>query len=106
MLISNNSYAAGDVVSFKLTNGDEIVGRVEQDNADSFRVERPCTVVPSQKGIMLISSLFTSEPDVTVTLSKNHVLYHAPTVKEIQSHYIQVTTGIQTVPAGSVIAGV
>jgi hypothetical protein len=55
---------------------------------------------------MLISSLFTSEPDVTVTLSKNHVLYHAPTVKEIQSHYIQVTTGIQTIPAGSVIAGV
>lgn len=105
MLISTNSYATGDVATFKLTNGDEIVAKVTEDTPQEFKIERPCTVVPSQKGIMLIASLFTSEPDIKVILSKNHVLYHASTAKEVQNHYIQVTTGIQPVTAGSLVTG-
>lgn len=105
MLISNTRYD-NDVVSFKLLNGDEIVGRVLEDNALDWKIERPCTVVPSQKGIMLISTLFTTEPDITVNISKAQVMLHAPTAKQVKDYYIQVTTGIQPVSAAILAGGV
>ena len=104
MLISTGKYDAGDIVSFKLANGDELVARIVEETGLEFKLERPCTVVPSQKGIMLISSLLTVEPDIKITLSRNHVMYHASSAKEVQDYYIQVTTGIKPVSA-SVLAG-
>jgi hypothetical protein len=93
MLISK-SYAVGDIVSFKIVNGDEIIGRIANDNfANGYEVERPCTVMPSAKGIGLIQSLFTGT-DSKVTLQQQHVIMHSPTIKEMQDHYIQTTTGI------------
>lgn len=106
MLLQKSGYDTGDIATFKLANGDEIVAKVLEDSAQDFVIERPCTVVPSQKGIMLIASLFTADTDIKVTLHKNHVLLHAPTVKEVQNYYIQVTTGIQPVNGGSLVTGV
>jgi hypothetical protein len=105
MFIENNKYSEGDIASFKLLNGDEVVAKIIEDSGLEYKLERPCTVVPSQKGIMLIASLFTAEPDMTVRISKSHVILHAPTAKEVRNHYIQITTGIQTVPAGSIVTG-
>jgi hypothetical protein len=45
--------------------------------------------------------LFTSELGKSVTLGKNHVMFHATTQKEIVNHYIQTTTGIE--PASGII---
>ena len=105
MFISKSSYDAGDIVTFKLANGDEIVAKLLEDSGMEFKLERPCTVVPSQKGIMMIASLFTTSPDINITINKSHVLFHAPSAKEVQDYYIQTTTGIKPVSA-SVLAGV
>ncbi len=105
MLLNQNKYDEGDIASFKLTNGDEIVAKVLEDGALEYRLERPCTVVPSQKGIMLIASLFTAQPDIKISISKSHVLLHAGTAKEVKDHYIEITTGIKTVTAGSIVTG-
>lgn len=105
MLIEQNKYSEGDIASFKLINGDELVARIIEDSALEYKLERPCTVVPSQKGIMLIASLFTAQPDMKVNISKSHVLLHAGTAKEVRDHYIEITTGIKTVPAGSIVTG-
>ena len=91
-------------MSFKLANGDEVVAKVIEDAGLEFKLERPCTVVPSAKGIMLIASLFTADPDLKIVISKAHVLYHAASAKEVQDYYIQTTTGIKPVSA-SVLAG-
>jgi hypothetical protein len=108
MLISNSKYDANDIVTFKLSNGDEIVGKVLEDTGFDWKVERPCTVVPSQKGIMLIASMFTTDPDIKISLSKNHVLIHAPTAKQVKDYYLEVTTGIKPVSgsvANAIISG-
>jgi hypothetical protein len=102
-MLVTNKYSKDDVVSFKLVNGDEIVAKiVDQDDA-SFTVSKPCTVMPSQQGIGLLQSLFTSELDKTVTLDKQHVMMHAPTIKDMQKHYIKTTTGIEPVGSGGII---
>lgn len=105
MLIQKSKYDANALVTFKLANGDEIIGRVSEETDTYYTLERPCTVVPSQKGIMLIASLFTADPATDITISKNHVLFHAPSAREVQDYYIKTTTGIESVNPGGIVTG-
>jgi hypothetical protein len=106
MLIQKSSHDVGDVVTFKLTNGDEIVAKIVEITGEAWKIERPCTVVPSQKGIMLVASLFTAEPDFRAELKMSHVLLHSATAQQVRDHYIEQTTGIKPVSASSLITGI
>lgn len=103
MLISNNKYDEGDVVSFKLVNGDEVIGKIIEQTDNSWIVHKPCTVIPSAKGIGLMQSLFTADQNKSITLKDQHVIMHSYCVKEIENHYFEVTTGIKPVTAGSIV---
>jgi hypothetical protein len=96
-MLVNRGYQAGDIVCFKISTGDEIVARIESETADSFVVDRPCTVVPSQRGIGLMQSLLCGEINNNIQLNKSHVIMHSAVIKDIENHYIQTTTGIQPV---------
>lgn len=102
-MLVNKGYAAGDIVCFKLVNGDETVAKIVEDNADTFVVAKPCTIVPSPKGLGLIQSMFSAELNNNVTLNKSHVMMHSPVFKDIENHYLQTTTGIQPITKGSII---
>ena len=103
MLVSNKRYDEGDIVAFKILTGDEIVARIKEDTATEFVVSKPCTVLPSPKGIGMIQSLYTANQDLDVRLLKTHVIMHNPMVKEISNYYIEVTTGIKPVTTGSLV---
>jgi len=102
MLVSK-PYEENQIVSFKLVNGDEVVAKVVEEQAEAFIVSKPCTVMPSQQGIGLLQSLFTSSLDSNVTLDKKHIMLHAPTIKDIENHYVKTTTGIEPVNAGAIV---
>ena len=102
MLVSKG-YQEGDIVSFKLVNGDEVVARIVDAGPLGYEVSKPCTVMPSPQGMGLIQSLFTADADVNVVLQKDHVLMHAPSIDAMQKHYIKTTTGIEPVTRGSII---
>ena len=99
MLISKG-YSVGDVVCFKISNGDEIVAKLVEEKADAYVVSKPCTIIPSQQGIGLMQSLISGDINTNITLSKQHVIMHSPVIKDIESHYIKTTTGIETVSSG------
>ena len=102
MLVQKN-YATGDVVCFKLVNGDETIAKIVEESDSAFVISRPCTVVPSAQGLGLMQSLFSADINTNITLSKAHVIMHSPVVDKIEAHYIQTTTGIQPVSKGSII---
>jgi hypothetical protein len=102
MLISKG-YASGDVACFKLVNGDEVVAKVVEETPTDYILSKPCTVVPSQKGLGLIQAMFSAELNSNITLNKSHVMMHSNVISDIENHYIQTTTGIQQVTKGSII---
>lgn len=102
-MLINKGYSNGDIVAFKLVNGDEIVARIVDSDGDNWKVERPCTVVPSPQGIGLMQSLFSADLNTPIEIRREHIMMHAPVVSQLESHYIQTTTGIETVPKGSII---
>lgn len=103
MLISNNKYDEGDVVSFKLVNGDEVVAKIIEHADDFWTLHKPCTVLPSPKGIALVQSLFTADQNKSIIIKAQHVIMHSVCVKEIANHYFEVTTGIKPVTSGSIV---
>ncbi len=102
-MLVTNKYAEDDIVTFKIVNGDEIVAKIVEESDDAFTVMKPCTVMPSQQGLGLLQSLFTSDLNKSIRLEKRHVMMHAPTVKDVQNHYIKTTTGIEPVSKGGII---
>lgn len=102
MLVSK-TYSAGDIVSFKLITGDEIVARIESIETDYYEISKPCTVMPSAHGMGLIQSLFTADADVNIRLQRSHIIMHATSIDQMQKHYIKTTTGIEPVTRGSII---
>ena len=102
-MLLNKVYDAGDIVGFKLVNGDEVVAKIVSEDMISFTVNRPCTIVPSQQGLGLMQSMFSSDINKDIELRKEHVMMHAPVIKQMSDHYFQTTTGIQPVTKGSLI---
>lgn len=102
-MLVQKKYATGDVVCFKLVNGDETIAKIVEESESAFVVSKPCTVVPSAQGLGLMQSLFSADINTNITLSKAHVIMHSPVVDKLEAHYIQTTTGIQPVSKGSII---
>jgi hypothetical protein len=102
-MLQSLNYKKDDIVSFKLVNGDEIIAKIIEETDKEFIVAKPCTVMPSQQGIGLIQSLFTSDLNKNVPLEKRHVMLHSATIDAIKNHYIQTTTGIEPVTTGGII---
>lgn len=99
MLISKK-YDTNAVVCFKIISGEEVVAKVIEENDVGFVVSKPCTVVPSHQGIGLMQTLLCAELNSNITLNHRHVIMHSPASSQIESHYIQTTTGIQTSQSG------
>ena len=102
-MLVTNKYEKDDIVSFKIVNGDEIVAKIIEETDNAFIVSKPTTVMPSQQGLGLLQSLFTSDLNKNIALSKTHVMMHAPTVEDVRNHYIKTTTGIEPVTKGGII---
>ena len=104
MLIAKSKIKPGDVATFKLSNGDELVAKVEATTpAGDFVLNKPHSVIPSQQGVGLYPSLITADPDSNLSIAASHVMMCAPTVPEIEAHYIKMTTGVVVAPKQSII---
>ena len=62
------AYKLGDVITIKLTSGEELVGKFEADDDKTIKVNKPLTLVASEKGIGLQQFLFTADIDKSYTI--------------------------------------
>ena len=93
------------VYTFKLTNADEIVAKVVEDNASTIVVTQPLSAIPSEKGIQLIFTVFTGDPKENITINKSAIVMICQTREEVSDHYIEATTGIKSVRNSKILMG-
>ena len=96
-------YEKGDIVSFKLVNGDEVIGQIDEETPDTYVLSKPTQFVHGPKGAGLIQAMFSGDINKNVPLNKAHIMMHAPTAATLRDHYIEITTGIQPVTKGGII---
>lgn len=99
-MLINKGVSEGDIVCFKISNGDEIVAKIVEEKTDGYVVSKPCTVIPSQQGLGLMQSLMCADINTNITINRAHIVMHAPVIKDIENHYIRTTTGIEPVSKG------
>lgn len=93
------------VYTFKLTNADEIVGKIVDETDSSYTIAQPLSAVPTEKGIQLIYTVFTGNPTENATINKSAVAMICQTREEVGDHYLEATTGLKPVRKPSIIMG-
>jgi hypothetical protein len=107
MLIEKRSLVQnGDIVTIKLLSGEEIVGKLVEQTAETVVLAKPVTITlqpvsEKQMGLSFMPVLGSVEPDVTLTLPISAMaIKPVATGANVKSSYIQTTTGLITTHGG------
>ena len=87
-------YKVGDTVSLKLSSGEEIVARLDEEDATYFTVKKPMVLIAQPEGLGLAPFMFSVSPDSKFKLRASSVSCVSKTQEEISKQYVQTTTGI------------
>ena len=96
-MLIDKGVSAGEVVTLKLTSGEEIVAKLEEETPTYYKLSRPMVIGMGQKGPGLMPYLFTVNPDKEVKLSKSTVTVAEATDKQFADQFVESTTGIKLV---------
>jgi hypothetical protein len=94
----------GQVYTFKLNSGEELIAKVKMAGGDWIEIENPVSVAPGPQGMGLVPSMFTAGIDSEIKLNTASVSIYALTEDAVKMKYIEATTGIR-VPDKKIIMG-
>lgn len=86
---------AGDVITLKLTSGEELVARYEEELEAGIKISKPMVLSMTQQGLGMMPYLFTVNPDTSVVIEKSAISVLAKTDDQFAKQYTTSTTGIQ-----------
>jgi|APCry1669192010_1035390.scaffolds.fasta_scaffold00112_6 hypothetical protein len=87
-------YNVNDVVSLKLSSGDEVIGRFQETTTGKIALKKPCTFMMGQQGIGLVPYAFSADEDATLEFGTDFIVVSFKTSKMIADQYIKQTTGL------------
>lgn len=94
----------GQVYTFKLNSGEELIAKVKMAGGDWIEIENPVSVAPGPQGMGLVPSMFTADPDAEIKLNTASVAIYALTDDPVKMKYIEATTGIK-IPEKKLVLG-
>lgn len=87
--------AAGDIVTMKLSSGEEVIARFEKEKPEGIEVSKPMALSVSPQGIGLMPFMFTLSRDLNITIKSSNITVIVNTDDEFAKQYMSSTTGIQ-----------
>jgi len=92
----------------KLVTGEELVGDIVEETADTYRVENPCVLGigmnPQGKASLQMQPLLIFSEQKVVQLKVTHVLYDVTVAQEIKNKYNEIYgSGIVVPPQSKII---
>ena len=90
-MLIETPYKIGDVVSLKLSSGEEILGRLESEDTNNYTLKKPMVLIG------LAPFMFSVSPDGKFVMKANAVSCVAKTESEISKQYMAQTSGIALV---------
>lgn len=93
-MLLNIPYKNGDVVSLKLSSGEEIIGRLEEEKGSDMYITKPMMIAATQEGLGLAPFMFSAPGDARFVLNRSNVLCATKSEEGFAKQYIEGTTGI------------
>lgn len=93
-MLIDKGFTSGEVVTLKLTSGEELIARFESEESDSYKISKTKVVGMGPNGPALMDYLFTVDPNKTIKLRKTAITVVEHTEKGFADQYLQATTGL------------
>lgn len=93
-MLIDKGITVGEVVTMKLTSGEEVIAKLVEDNNDYYKVSKPMVLSMTAQGIGMAPYLFTVNPDKDIKIFKSNITVSEVTDKQFADSYTQGTTGI------------
>jgi len=93
-MLIETPYKNGDAVTIKLTSGEEIIARLQEETEEGLKVSKPMSLTATQEGIGLAPFVFTISPETDFVIKNHSIICVAKTIEEMATQYIQNTTGL------------
>ena len=100
-MLVESQYKTGDIISIKLSSGEEMIARFEDENGEVITIVKPYILIAAQNGMALAPYMFTISPDTKVQLKINNVICIVKSAKDAADMYIKQSTGIAIASATS-----
>jgi len=96
-MLIDKGVTAGEVITLKLTSGEEIVSKLIEETPTHYKLSRPMVIGMGQQGPGLMPYLFTVTPDKEVKLLKTTVTVAEATDEVFAKQFLESTSGIKLV---------
>lgn len=93
-MIIEAPYAVGDVVSLKLSSGEELIARLTTEDNTHVTLTKPLTLVATEQGVAFAPFMFTISPETKIKVKINNVTCIVKTAKDAADTYIKQTSGL------------
>jgi ERCC4-related helicase len=84
-----------DIITIKLVTGEEVIGRQIHKDQHHVTLEKPVQLAVTQQGLGFAPVCISIDDASEFKFRQDHILFLAPTRKELVDQYIKATTGIQ-----------
>lgn len=96
-MLIDKGLSTGEIVTIKLTSGEELIARLIEESNDYYKVSKPMVVATTPKGLGLMPYAITVDLDKDLKLSKNNINIIDLTNKDFTNQYIELTTNLKLV---------
>jgi hypothetical protein len=96
-MLIDKGVSVGEVITLKLTSGEELVAKLAEETAIYYKLSRPMVIGMGEKGPGLMPYLFTVHPDKEVKLQKSTVTVAEATDQVFAKQFLESTSGIKLV---------
>jgi hypothetical protein len=96
-MLINKGMSSGDVITLKLTSGEELVAKLSEETDGYYKLSRPMVIGMGQQGPGLMPYLFTVSPNADVKLQKSTVTVAELTDESFAKQFLESTTGIKLI---------
>lgn len=83
-----------DIVTIKMSNGDELIGKLKSFDEQTLGINKPLAVVMGPQGFGLVPFILTIDPDAEIKIAKSEIVFYGKTLAEVANEYVKQTTGL------------
>lgn len=96
-MLIDKGVTEGEVITLKLTSGEELVAKLVEDNSAYYKLSKPMVIGMGQQGPGLMPYLFTVNPNKDVKILKGTVVVAEATDEGFAKQFLESTSGIKLV---------
>jgi len=96
-MLIETPYKENDVVSIKLSSGEELVGKLIEEGPEVVTISKPLMLAQTAKGMGLAPYMFTVDPEkAQLRFNHTNIITMTKTMETMAKQYIESTTGLVT----------